>query len=309
MTPFTSALLSTTVASTTVSPVFDGPGAKNKRPPGSSGSGSSSFTTAHTSFPTLQAEGESLLPRPDEFSSRENSPTRSHPEPGSPSKSRAPPLGKSRQIGWLGSLKKGFFGTGPSGSGNSSPESQILYTRDLSPVPVGGSPPRRTVSAGATLWRRKQGRSDWEDSAGLDPSAPRSNTFTGELSSGMGGDLGLGDDDDDWDIERAVQNRVVQVMFTVPKEKLRVVNHSVEDDSSDIGSLRSKKGSNRSLQLVDGAPVLEPVGENAALVAPESLPERQGSPATPEGKGKSKSKVQEMIEKMEERSRNNSPER
>ena len=296
MNPFTSTVLSTTVASTTVSPVFDGSArSKNNKPPGSSGSGSSSFTTAHTSFPALQAEGESLLPRPDDFASGENSPTRSQADSsGSPSKSKAPVLGKGRQMGWLGSLRKGFFRGGESGSGNNSPDSQLLSSREPSPVHVGavGSPPRRTVSASSTLWRRKQGRGDWEDSADFSPGMPRSNTFTGEAPN-----MGMGEDDDEWDIERAVENRVVQVMFTVPKERLRVVNHSVEDDGSDIGSLRSKKGSNKSLRAVEPGPSsLEPVSE----IDP---------PATPESKGKSKGKVLEMVEKMEEKSRGNSPER
>jgi hypothetical protein len=54
-------------------------------------------------------------------------------------------------------------------------------------------------------------------------------------------------EDEEWDIERAVQNRVVQVMFTVPKEKLRVVNHDFDEGSTGTrsagSSLRSKKGS------------------------------------------------------------------
>jgi len=41
---------------------------------------------------------------------------------------------------------------------------------------------------------------------------------------------GLDDDDEDWDVEAAVERRVVQVMFTVPKTRLRVVNADVEGD-------------------------------------------------------------------------------
>ena len=45
-------------------------------------------------------------------------------------------------------------------------------------------------------------------------------------------------------MEKAVQGRQVQVMFTVPKERLRVVNHDISDDESDIGVVRGS--SNRS---------------------------------------------------------------
>ncbi|KAJ4294484.1 hypothetical protein N0V90_008175 [Kalmusia sp. IMI 367209] len=38
-------------------------------------------------------------------------------------------------------------------------------------------------------------------------------------------------DEDDWDVEAAVERRVVQVMFTVPKSKLRVVNADVDRSS------------------------------------------------------------------------------
>jgi hypothetical protein len=37
-------------------------------------------------------------------------------------------------------------------------------------------------------------------------------------------DNGAPERDEDWDVETAAQQRVVQVMFTVPKERLRVVN-------------------------------------------------------------------------------------
>ncbi|KAF9738811.1 hypothetical protein PMIN06_004537 [Paraphaeosphaeria minitans] len=39
-------------------------------------------------------------------------------------------------------------------------------------------------------------------------------------------------DEDEWDVEAAVERRVVQVMFTVPKSKLRVVNADVAETSS-----------------------------------------------------------------------------
>ena len=291
MNPFTSTILTTTVGSTNVSPVFDSPGPHGPRPyqpPGSSGSGNSSFNTAHTSFPTLRAEGEGLLPRPDEFSgSGEQSPTRSLGErSGSPSKSKASALGKGRtQMGWLGSLRKVF--TGDSGASNHSPESFSFSSREDSPTRINtgaaGAEPRRTVSAGATLWRRKQGKGDWEDSAARNQAGrpdlqQRSNTFTGDAPM-----LQLDQrDSDEWDIERAVENRVVQVMFTVPKEKLRVVNHDVDEDKSDVGSLKSKKGSLTELNL------------------PVTVVEEASTP------GKGKGRVLEMVEKMEGR---NSPQR
>lgn len=268
MNPF-STHTSTVGTSTIMSPVFDVPRPISYVPPRSAGSSSSkSFNTARTSFPALQAEAENLLPRPvEEISSGEASPARSHvsyidQRPGSPSKSKpsATALGRRRgQSGWLGSLRRVFV-SDAEGSGNTSPERLgFERSKETSPVRVdnkGGSPPRRTVSAGATLWRRKQGKSDWDDSEDVFAPGHRSNTtFTGgDLSTpGMrsvsqtGAGLGIPEDDEEWDIERAVQNRVVQVMFTVPKEKLRVVNHDFDEDGSVISgnSLRSKKGSGK----------------------------------------------------------------
>jgi hypothetical protein len=37
------------------------------------------------------------------------------------------------------------------------------------------------------------------------------------------------DEDDDWDVEAAVEGRLVQITYTVPKERLRVVNAGVAD--------------------------------------------------------------------------------
>jgi hypothetical protein len=178
------------------------------------------------------------------------------------------------------------------------------------------------------MWRRKQGRSDWEDSANFStrPAIPRSNTLRGDLSTSspiLQGSPGV-DDDDEWDIERAVENRVVQVMFTVPKERLRVVNTHVDDDRSETLSLRSKNGSNKSLKAAESfASLLEPVGKIETPVTPEgkgkgllTVPfpllepaSEVGNRVTPESKVKGKGKVLDLVEKMEERSRANSSER
>ncbi|CAL3967945.1 hypothetical protein PZA11_006991 [Diplocarpon coronariae] len=234
--PFTSTIVTTTVASLSPSPIFDS--STGLPIPHSAGSGSSrSFATARTSFPALQAEGEALLPRPVEdfsISAGDHTPARSQADreftQGSPSKNKPSALGKS----WLGSLRRVF-------SPVDAADTHVPIYRDVSPT---RNQPRRTVSASAALWRRKQGKSDWEDSA------PRSNTFTDSdynyHFNASEKPLSQRDtDDEDWDVERAVENRVVQVMFTVPRERLRVVNCGEGDldeaGSSVGGSVRSRK--------------------------------------------------------------------
>jgi hypothetical protein len=240
---------STAGASSSFSPTFDNP--TGRLNPSRSAASVATFNTARTSFPVLQAEAETLLPRPDSDNEWEHSPTGSAHAEGSPSKSRSH-SGRLRrgQAGWLGSFRRAI-----GVEEQYSPTSTA--SREPSPERFDGpssSVPRRTVSAGATLWRRKQGKSDWEDSEPEDlymrggGASSRSNTFTGEPSDR--GTISRGDmerdEDDEWDIERAVENRVVQVMFTVPKERLRVVNSSSEDNRSDASSLRSRTGSHRS---------------------------------------------------------------
>jgi len=52
--------------------------------------------------------------------------------------------------------------------------------------------------------------------------------------------------DGDWDVEAAVQERNVQVMFTVPREKLRVVNAEERDLVSLSDGGKSRQGSEMS---------------------------------------------------------------
>ena len=80
---------------------------------------------------------------------------------------------------------------------------------------------QRSASAGSMPWRRRQGARDWDYD---DPSPEPGPTST------------HGPDEDDWDVESAVERRVVQVMFTVPKARLRVVNAGPGGDGASIAS-------------------------------------------------------------------------
>ncbi|KAM7199922.1 hypothetical protein V8F20_005571 [Naviculisporaceae sp. PSN 640] len=204
----------------------------------SSGSSSANtYSTAKSNFATMQAEGPSLLLGPG------NSPSGRHPleqelhqddyflpeaedydpTPGSPSKSK--PIRRS----WFGSLRRVFSGATPSPGGSSRGDSP---TRDSllggSGDAQGGDSSSRFLlgmgmGPGGVLLRRKQGREAWEEVL------PAPGDMSGQ---GKGGENG----DGEWDVEKAVEQRLVQVMFTVPKERLRVVNADLDGD--DASSLR-----------------------------------------------------------------------
>jgi hypothetical protein len=319
--PHTTNVASATGASSSFSPTFDGPSGRYN--PNRSAGSVSTFNTARTSFPILQAEAETLLPRPDTDAEWDYSPTDSAHTEGSPSKSK-PFAGRLRrgQTGWLGSIRRAIVGEEPR-----SPSIPSTTSREVSPDRIDGpssSLPRRTVSAGATFWRRKQGKGDWEDSEPEDlymrggGASSRSNTFTGEYSDRGTTSRGgfYTDEEEEWDIERAVENRVVQVMFTVPKEKLRVVNSSAEDNRSEVSSLKSKTGSNKSEKNVVSVPpvLLEVVDERSPERSTEQLisitpsrsrePSKERTPGTGNPHSKGKGRVGEIVENIE---RINSP--
>ncbi|PSS12210.1 hypothetical protein M430DRAFT_21313 [Amorphotheca resinae ATCC 22711] len=320
--PFTSNLLSPTVGSAGPSPTSD-----TRKPPNSSGSGSSSFTTARTTLPIMHPPDEDIPPRRGEeiqTYSGENSPTRSVHDyvPGSPSKTKPPAVNKGRNS-WLEGLKRAFTGDS---TRNANHDDFSFGTRTPSPMLIKqhrGIAPRRTASdgaAGAALWRRRQGRGDWEDSADPDElprGARRSSAIVGNRASHISSSIS-GDDEDEWDIERAVQNRVVQVMFTVPKERLRVVNHDIRDEGSETSTIRSKKSISRSIRSTKEAtadssaqtPLLEDAGTDADAdtdADPDPLDKGKGkesdtsSVKSKSSSSKPKGKVAEMVEKLEER--------
>ncbi|KAI9715954.1 MAG: hypothetical protein M1812_005588 [Candelaria pacifica] len=169
-----------------------------------------SFATAATSFQQLQTEGEALLG---------GRPTDNVAAPESPTKI------KGRSIGWMGSMRRALpLSLGGERSVSPSSASGGRSSASPSPTKYHDALPRRAASASAaTLWRKKQGAADWD--------AEMNNR---QLSPSPEGVEGEGDE---WDVEAAVERRVVQVMFTVPKEKLRVVNAGDADGASvsDIG--------------------------------------------------------------------------
>lgn len=95
-----------------------------------------------------------------------------------------------------------FSGSTPGSSRGESPTYEGVgggSGSDYEPRLVGMGP-------GGRMLRRKQGKEAWGGE---------------EKMEGH-------EDDEDWDVERAVEQRLVQIMFTVPKERLRVVNAEIE---------------------------------------------------------------------------------
>ncbi|KAL8928329.1 MAG: hypothetical protein Q9172_000921 [Xanthocarpia lactea] len=169
---------------------------------GSQGATASKMTLPGTaSFRQLQQESEALLGGYADAGS--SSPTRGH--------------GRAR--GWMGSMRRAMGGDR---SASTSPE---LLPSNASSSPTRLHPdvgtPRRAASAGAALWQKRQGAKDWD---------------FGDRGAEKGTDTGSGQgtNDEEWDVESAIERRVVQVMFTVPREKLRVVNGAPDGDGESV---------------------------------------------------------------------------
>ncbi|TPX11983.1 uncharacterized protein E0L32_007286 [Thyridium curvatum] len=199
----------------------------------SSGSSNSSHTynTAKTTFPALQAEGPALLQgRSRDEGARDDDDYMGLP--GSPSKSKPP------RRNWLGSLRRVFSssGTGSSGTSRDGSPSRSLDSSsgDYEPRNVG-----LAEMPNATLLRRKQGRADWDQASIHEKTGPS----------------------DEWDVERAVEQRMVQIMFTVPRDKLRVVNAEVEKEEEEAEVFNARSGSDEEQEM--------DLGEQSRMLAPE----------------------------------------
>ena len=127
-----------------------------------------------------------------------------------------------------------------------------IESRDRSPtkdseMPEMAEAMARNVSGNA-FWMHKQGAKDWEDGEVERSGTVRRRSGRPQLEVDNDGPY---HDQDDWDVETAVQQRVVQVMFTVPKERLRVVN---ADNLSMISrsDTNASRDSKRSIQSDEG---------------------------------------------------------
>lgn len=217
--------------------------------PHSASTDADSFTTARTDFAQLQLEGEALLGgRPTSTLDRDDpyqralaahSPTRTKvPVPtyeGDVSQS----FPSRRRQGWMGSLRRALNAVSMSERSFSLTGTSEQYTdqeRSSSTSPTkdkrgqARNAPRRAVSDGSTLLRQKQGQKDWDDK--------HWERYRDDPDPGDWGEPQLSAEkqhaEEDWDVEGAASKRDFQVMFTVPKARLRVVNADM-----DRASLRS----------------------------------------------------------------------
>jgi hypothetical protein len=199
----------------------------------SPGERTETFSTARDSIGSMfPSEDHSLLAKRNSCAISDEKDYWATP-PESPIKNRYPRADSfgsqagRRAFGLLGSVRRVFTGTGTVDvkdqvtvlEGRSNQSSPTKHSNQPDMVEGG---PRRTVSAGAAFWRGKRGAKDWDedDGHGVGPSS----TVRRKPVSGQSVETDDGSENGDWDVETAIQNRVVQVMFTVPKEKLRVVN-------------------------------------------------------------------------------------
>ncbi|RMZ15344.1 hypothetical protein D0860_01686 [Hortaea werneckii] len=161
------------------------------------------------------------------------------------------------------------------------PASAIL-PRPRTRFPI-GSTPRRAASDGGALLRQKRGQKDWAED-NLFPRY-RDDPDPGDWGEPLRSSMDEQQAEEDWDVEDAANNRDVQVMFTVPKSRLRVVNATDTDRLSTRSASESqvsRSGSHRSIS----AGAIRPQGSVRTLRAKfEGQSEKGILPSTAEEAG------------------------
>ncbi|EZF30900.1 hypothetical protein H109_07151 [Trichophyton interdigitale MR816] len=215
--------------------------------------------SSQLSYAQLQAEGSSLLGTNPSWMPQQ--------DPNQPADQRQGPItlelaGTIRRV--LGSLRRSETSGGSNKTPNqaeprasnqrsssTSPTKSFYSLPDeenqgyLETVQGASQRPHRAVSTSSSVLRRKQGAKDWNakrksgDSSILRQGKSRYESSSAEVGSAVGGasyrssEDDYDFDDEDWDVEAAAEGRVVQVTFTVPKERLRVVNAGAGDTIDD----------------------------------------------------------------------------
>ncbi|KAJ5157467.1 uncharacterized protein N7482_008567 [Penicillium canariense] len=200
-----------------------------------------SYSTAQTTFSHRQAENESLL-----YDVNETITPITPVSPFDSSPSKLPPASKPKASDWmLNTVRRALTLTrrGTTSQRDSDETAHLASGIDRHSTVMGSGPmptgsgantPRRTVSASAELFRRKQGAKDWNATKRLSegavgqPRGTRNDLFLGAPGY-LGDDETCDEYEDDWDVEGAAEGRNVQMTYTVPREKLRVVNASARD--------------------------------------------------------------------------------
>lgn len=246
-----------------------------------------SFMTAKTNFVLLQSEGEALLggrPMADRDDPYQRA-LAAHPSTQlnaqASSSYRIPSTITARKRqGWMGSLRRALNVVSLGERSFSLTGNMEQYHDD--PRSSSSSPtkehrdkmataPRRAVSDGGALLRQKRGQSDWDEKAW--PPYRDSEEDWGEPKPSVD----KARVEEDWDVEGAANQRDFQVMFTVPKSRLRVVN-----DDMDRASLRSasdgalsRNGSTKDLRREESFKALRARMEEQRLLLPSTEEERE----------------------------------
>ncbi|OJJ36709.1 hypothetical protein ASPWEDRAFT_109001 [Aspergillus wentii DTO 134E9] len=225
---------------------------------------SDSYSTAQSTFSHRQAEGERLLGEDTDLTIPFEEPNELPLEiPKTPRKvsidlsPKVATIPKPKTPEWMGSIRRVLSGRKWILSDKDSGIAPIASGVDRRSTVLGSSKasensengigtPRRAVSASAELFRRKQGAKDW---AATDRPSGETLFQTARSTRDNVALDGLMDaeEDSEWDVEGAAEGRRVQVTFTVPKERLRVVNATAGDmdNVSERSASRSNSGTIR----------------------------------------------------------------
>lgn len=243
-----------------------------------------SFSTSASRYRRTPLEGETLLGSGPEWSTPPESPSRLSDRETRPSSNNSQTwMGSIRKT--LSSARKVVLSGYGNSSHEEARVSPAMF-EITSPVDFdeddGLSPQisRRASSASVVAHhqRRKQGPKDWavegrssrQSAAGMSTSSRHRSRHADDLLDdneendasddrldvidnlddehhrGGGSSIGA-TDDEDWDVELAAEGRLVQITYTIPKERLRVVNAGagdrvIGDDLSEVVSRTSQEG-------------------------------------------------------------------